>query len=56
MQPRADVILPVVIISVINIGINVPEKPTKFCIVSFVSFIISEKLLITKVTINMYCT
>lgn len=32
------------------------EKPTKLCMVSLVSFIISEKLLITSVTINMYCT
>lgn len=46
----------VVIIKVTSIGNNVYENPTKFCIVSFINLIMSEKLLIIKVTISIYCT
>ena len=50
------VIFPVYAISVIRSGTKVSENPTKFSIVSFTSFNISEKFDIIIVTIKIYCT
>ena len=50
----ADTILPVVIINVINIGVSMYINPTKSFIADVVIFIISTKLDIIIVTINMY--
>jgi len=50
----AEVIFPVVIISVINIGISKFINPTKFSIDSLTIDKISEKLVIIKVTISIY--
>lgn len=52
----ADTILPVVIISVIIIGIKEFIKPTKLCIESFTISRICTKFVIINATIKMYCT
>ncbi len=46
--------LPVAIINASNIGRREFKKPTRLFTVSLISIIISEKFVITKVTIKIY--
>jgi len=52
----AVTIFPVATISASSIGSSEFKKPTKLLTVFFINNIISEKFVITRVTINMYWT
>ena len=53
---EAVTILPVAIIRASKIGKREFKNPTKLFTVSLIITITPEKLVITRVTINMYCT